>query len=84
MSDQLYCPECADKWSGAYNTDHRCVTCGSPLKAEAGDGELARLRETARLAERFAKSKGRYHSQSAMCDLLEHFGLPCERPRGKS
>lgn len=36
----------------------------------------------ARLAERFARAKGRHHSQRAMCDLLEHFGLPCTRPRG--
>lgn len=38
------------------------------------------LRETARLAEAFARAKGRYHSQQAACDLMEHFGLPCFRP----
>ncbi|MDC8803880.1 hypothetical protein PRZ61_10580 [Halomonas pacifica] len=42
--------------------------------------ELERLRETARLAERCAKSKGRHHGQHAMCDLMEHFGLACVRP----
>lgn len=29
-----YCPECRDRWSGAYNCDHRCVTCGSVIKAK--------------------------------------------------
>ncbi len=42
------------------------------------------LRETARLAERFARAKGRHHSQHAACDLMEHFGLPCVRPGGES
>ncbi len=42
--------------------------------------EVEHLRETARLAERFARAKGRHHSQQAMCDLLDHFGLPCVRP----
>lgn len=37
------------------------------------------LRETARLAERFARAKGRHHSQHAACDLMEHLGLPCVR-----
>lgn len=36
--------------------------------------------QTARLAERFARAKGRYHSQHAMCDLMDHLGLPCTRP----
>lgn len=44
--------------------------------------ELTVLRETARLAERFACVKGRHHSQHAMCDLMEHFGMPCVRPGG--
>ena len=44
--------------------------------------ENDRLHETARLAERFARAKGRHNSQHAMCDLLEHFGLPCVRPGG--
>ncbi|WP_069384008.1 hypothetical protein [Halomonas caseinilytica] len=41
---------------------------------------VAELEETARLAERFARAKGRHHSQQAACDLMEHFGLPCVRP----
>lgn len=32
MTD-YYCPECRERWSGAYNCWHRCVTCGSPIKA---------------------------------------------------
>ncbi|MBR9878640.1 MAG: hypothetical protein GYB17_03900 [Gammaproteobacteria bacterium] len=42
--------------------------------------QRAALRETERLAKRLAKAKGRYHNQHAMCDLLEHFGMPCVRP----
>ena len=49
-------------------------------RAAKAETERDALRETARLAERFAKAKGRHHSQHAMCDLLEHFGLPCTRP----
>lgn len=48
--------------------------------AERRGHEVEALRETVRLAERFARAKGRHHSQHAMCDLLEHFGLPCVRP----
>ncbi|WP_413616454.1 hypothetical protein MRB56_09305 [Halomonas cupida] len=44
------------------------------------DAELERLRQAEQLAKRFAKAKGRYHSQQAMCDLMEHFGVPCLRP----
>lgn len=46
--------------------------------------ELESLRKTARLAERFARAKGRHHSQQAMCDLMEHFGVPCVRPGKES
>lgn len=49
-------------------------------RASHKDDELSRLRETAGLAERFVNAKGRYHSQHAMCDLMEHFGRPCVRP----
>lgn len=42
--------------------------------------EVERLQEVERLALSFAKAKGRHHSQHAMCDLLEHFGMPCTRP----
>lgn len=31
---EFTCPKCADKWKGAYNSDHRCVQCGSILKAK--------------------------------------------------
>ncbi len=51
--------------------------------AHAVMDERDALRETARLAERFARAKGRHHSQHAACDLMEHFGLPCVRPGGK-
>lgn len=55
MTDQLYCPECADKWNGAYNSDHRCVTCGSPLKAEKVMDRLKALEEERdALAARYA------------------------------
>ncbi|MDR5867981.1 DUF883 domain-containing protein [Halomonas koreensis] len=50
-----------------------CVICNL-------EAENARLRETARLAEHFARAKGRHHSQHAACDLMEHLGLPCVRP----
>lgn len=53
--------------------ESKCAIC----RLEAEDAEL---RETARLAERFARAKGRHHSQHAACDLMEHFGLPCVRP----
>lgn len=42
--------------------------------------EASITRKTAELAVRFAKAKGRFHSQQAMCDLLDHLGLPCVRP----
>lgn len=42
--------------------------------------DMEQLQETARLAERFVNAKGRYHSQIAMCDLMDHFGKPCVRP----
>lgn len=48
--------------------------------AAADPVAVRNLVKTARLAERFARAKGRHHSQHAMCDLLEHFGLPCVRP----
>jgi len=44
--------------------------------------ENDRLREIARLAERFARARGRYHSQNAAYDLMEAFNLPCVRPFG--
>lgn len=47
---------------------------------ERQDGEIERLQEVERLARAFARAKGRHHSQHAMCDLLEHFGMPCVRP----
>ncbi|MBW5801140.1 hypothetical protein [Halomonas elongata] len=47
---------------------------------ERRDEEIERLRETARLAERFARAKGRHHSGHAACDLMERFGVPCVRP----
>lgn len=42
--------------------------------------EARRNVRTAELALKFAKAKGRFHSQLAMCDLFEHLGLPCVRP----
>lgn len=42
--------------------------------------EIDNLRKIERLARTFANAKGRYHSQQAMCDLLNHFGKPCVRP----
>ncbi|BBI61720.1 hypothetical protein [Vreelandella sulfidaeris] len=42
--------------------------------------EARKTVKTAELAVRFAKAKGRFHSQQTMCDLMEHLGLPCVRP----
>jgi len=42
--------------------------------------EVERLQEVEHLARAFARAKGRHHSQQAMCDLLDHFGMPCVRP----
>jgi hypothetical protein len=47
---------------------------------QRAENERDALRETARLAERCARAKGRYHQQHAHCDLMEHFGVPCVRP----
>lgn len=59
MSD-MYCPECADKWSGAYNSDHRCVTCGSILRAKGGDAIREHLaREVVRLEGELEASEAR-------------------------
>ena len=45
--------------------------------------ENDRLREIARLAERFARARGRYHSQNAAYDLMEAFNLPRWRDRNQ-
>lgn len=44
---------------------------------------VAEVKKTADLAETFAKAKGRFHSQQAMCDLLKHLNLPFTRPDSK-
>lgn len=45
-----------------------------------GENMVREYLEVKRLAERFVNAKGRYHSQIAMCDLMNHFGKPCVRP----
>lgn len=52
-------------------------------RIEKDASELERLRATFRLTERFVNAKGRYHSQLAMCDLMEHFGKSCVRPESE-
>lgn len=42
--------------------------------------EAKRLKKTDELARKFARSKGRFHSQQAMCELLESYHMPCVRP----
>lgn len=63
---------------------------GTRYRDESGEmvavvvpAELERLRATFRLTERFVNAKGRYHSQLAMCDLMEHFGKSCVRPESE-
>tara|TARA_B100000929_G_scaffold271961_1_gene243196 strand:- start:4546 stop:4932 length:387 start_codon:yes stop_codon:yes gene_type:complete len=41
---------------------------------------ISHMKKTAELAEKFAKAKGRFHSQQTMCDLLDHLGMKCVRP----
>ena len=40
----LACPTCGPKFDGAYNTDHRCITCGTMVIADHAETELAKLR----------------------------------------
>ena len=40
----LICPTCGPTFDGAYNTDHRCITCGTMVIADHAETELAKLR----------------------------------------
>lgn len=60
--------------------DDRAMMRDAMAKLNQAADEIDRLHQIERLAERFVQAKGRYHSQQAMCDLLEHFGKPCVRP----
>ncbi|TDX29149.1 hypothetical protein DFO67_108193 [Modicisalibacter xianhensis] len=66
MSNATVCDKHAESPSIIYG---ECVGC-----------EIDELQQVYRLARDFVQAKGRYHSQHAMCDLLEHFGKPCVRP----
>lgn len=35
--NEFYCDTCREQWTGAYNSDGRCVTCGSSVRLELGD-----------------------------------------------
>lgn len=41
---------------------------------------ISHMKKTALLGQKFAKAKGRFHSQQAMCDLMDHLGMQCVRP----
>lgn len=41
---------------------------------------ISHMKKTAQLGEKFAKAKGRFYSQQAMCDLMDHLGMQCVRP----
>ncbi|CBV41997.1 hypothetical protein [Halomonas elongata] len=73
-----------DEWVKDENThwlsEHDAAYQGFMAAWEMRSDEMAGLRETARLAERFARAKGRYHSEHSSCDLMERFGVPCVRP----
>ncbi|MCG7598818.1 hypothetical protein MHM84_03405 [Halomonas sp. McH1-25] len=60
--------------------DDRAMMREAMAKLNQAADEIDRLHHVERLAARFVSAKGRYHSQQAMCDLMEHFGKPCVRP----
>lgn len=43
---EYMCPVCGPKWTGAFNLDHRCVTCGSPVLATEAEAPVVKFMAT--------------------------------------
>lgn len=56
------------------------ATVGVEASVEKAIEQIREYQKTERLARAVARSKGRYHSQIAICDLMDHYGLPNTRP----
>ncbi len=79
VKQQLAATQADDRHAMAYLEEARQAT-GHKGDFPSMINAISHMKKTAMLGEKFARAKGRFHSQQAMCDLMDHLGMQCVRP----